>query len=110
MFSADANFGILDRDEAIADALIESKQKTGYPVRFDVTYAKGREDIVFRIAQKMFNARMFRGPSVSLQTLNPDALDNIGRRNMTLDSYSVFWRGIEKRVSRVFRDDFGSAR
>lgn len=87
-FAADANFGILDRDETIADALITSKQTTGYPSRFDVTYSKGREDIVFRIAKKMFDARMFRGPSVSLQTLNPQALDNIGRHNMTLDSYA----------------------
>lgn len=87
-FAADANFGILERDEEIADYLIDSKQKTGYPLRFDVTYAKDRENIVFRIAKKLFDAGMFKGPSLSFQTLCSDALENIGRNNMTLDKFS----------------------
>ena len=87
-FAADANFGILDRDEKFADYLIESKQQTGYPIRFDVTYAKGREDIVFRIAKKLHDAGMFKGPSLSFQSLCPEALESIGRSNMTLDKFS----------------------
>lgn len=87
-FAADANFGILDRDEIFADCLIDSKQKTGYPSRFDVTYAKGREDLVFRISKKLHDAGMFKGPSLSFQSLCTQALENIGRSNMTLDKFS----------------------
>lgn len=87
-FAADANFGILDRDEKFADYLIDSKQKTGFPSRFDVTYAKGREDLVFRISKKLHDAGMFKGPSLSFQSLCAEALDNVGRSNMTLDAFS----------------------
>ncbi len=87
-FAADANFGILDRDEKIADILIDAKQQTGYPVRFDVTYAKGREDIVFRTAKKLFDAGMFKGPSLSFQSLCSETLDSIGRCNMTLENFA----------------------
>ncbi len=87
-FAADANFGILDRDLQIADLLIDSKQNTGYPMRFDVTYAKGREDAVFTTAKKLFDAGLFKGPSLSFQTLSPEALENIGRSNMPLESFT----------------------
>jgi len=87
-FAADANFGILDRDEKIADRLIRAKQETGYPVRFDVTYAKDREEVVFRTAKKLFDAGMFKGPSLSFQSLCPETLTSIGRKNMTLEKFS----------------------
>jgi radical SAM superfamily enzyme YgiQ (UPF0313 family) len=96
-FAADANFGILDRDEKIADSLIESKQQTGYPARFDVTYAKGREDIVFRTAKKLFDAGMFKGPSLSFQSLCAETLDSVGRSNMTLEKFA----GLLKRYSEA---------
>ena len=57
-------------------------------MRFDVTYAKGREDAVFTTAKKLFDAGLFKGPSLSFQTLSPEALENIGRSNMPLESFT----------------------
>lgn len=88
-FAADGNFGISERDAEIADLIIESKQKYGYPKRFDVTYAKENADRVFSIAAKLYENGMFKGPSISFQTLCPEALKNVGRSNMSTDAFSA---------------------
>lgn len=79
---ADANFGILERDVKIADWIIESKKKTGYPSKVQFCYTKGREDVVFELNRKMNEVGLSKGATLSMQTLNDEALKNIGRKNL----------------------------
>lgn len=78
---ADANFGILPRDEEIVDYLIELKQKYGWNGKFLPTWSKAKGDRVLRIAKKVINGGLDSIFGLSLQSLNPETLKNIKRVN-----------------------------
>lgn len=86
-YCTDSNLGILDRDEDIVDRVILSKETTGYPEKFQATFSKNDNEGLFRINKKLNDAGMSKGASLSLQTLSNEALENIGRRNMTYDKF-----------------------
>ena len=103
-FATDANFGIFKRDEQIAAKLIEAKKRTGYPERFDVTYAKSDKPRVLKIACDLFNAGMSNGPSISFQSLNPATLKAIGRENMTPENFVAALRKYEANGIRPYSE------
>ncbi|NLO45744.1 MAG: radical SAM protein [Clostridiales bacterium] len=83
----DSNFGIFERDELIADKLIEVKKRTGFPIKLQVSAAKADSEIVYRINRKLNECKMSKGVTISVQTLCPEALFNIDRQNISLDDY-----------------------
>lgn len=85
---SDSNFGIFERDELIADKLIEVKKRTGYPNKLQVSAAKADSPIVFRINKKLNEFGLSKGATISYQTLSPVALRNIGRKNIPLKRFS----------------------
>lgn len=82
---ADANFGLLERDEEIADYIIKQKQLHGYPEKLESFAAKDKTERVFQINCKLSQAGLNNGVSVACQSLAPEVLKNIGRRNMSLE-------------------------
>lgn len=86
--SADSNFGMFARDEEITDKIVEAKIKTGYPVRFQTSYAKNSSKRVFDIGMKLEKADMNRGITLSFQSMSEEVLKNIGRENISIDYYS----------------------
>jgi putative methyltransferase len=80
----DANFGIfVDRDNAIADKLIEVQNTYGYPASFSMTWAKDQKPEVFDIIFKLIkNPKFNQGLTVSVQSMDLDVLENIKRRNL----------------------------
>lgn len=88
LWGADANFGAFDRDEEITDYLVEAREKYGYPERIRTNYAKNRPDFVFKINQKLEKYGLSKeGATLSFQSLNPDTLASIGRKNMSLEKF-----------------------
>lgn len=87
IYCSDANFGLFDRDEEITDLMIESKRKTGYPEKFKTNFTKNRDEFVFKLSCKMFDEGLGKSPTLSFQTMSPDALKNIGRTNMSLEHF-----------------------
>ncbi|MBE6812302.1 MAG: radical SAM protein [Ruminococcaceae bacterium] len=87
-FCADSNFGILERDEAIADYIIECKNKYGYPQKFETLAAKNKDDLIFRLLQKLEAAGLNRGISIAVQSMSEEVLEKIGRKNMSLHSFA----------------------
>lgn len=88
IWGADANFGAYDRDEIIADKLIEVSERTGYPERIRTNYAKNRYETVFNINRKFEKYGLSKeGATLSFQSLNPKTLESIGRKNMSLDKF-----------------------
>ncbi len=85
---SDSNFGIFERDELIADKLIETKRKTGYPHKLQVSAAKADSPVVFRINKKLNEWGISKGATISFQTLSPIALKNIGRENISLNQFT----------------------
>lgn len=88
IWGADANFGAYARDEEITDHIVNMREKYGYPDRIQINYAKNNHDTVFRISQKLEKHKLSKlGTTLSFQSLNPDTLASVGRKNMTLDKY-----------------------
>lgn len=87
IYCSDANFGLFDRDEEITDLMIESKRKTGYPEKFKTNFTKNRDEFVFKLSCKMFDEGLGKSPTLSFQTMSPEALKNIGRTNMSLEHF-----------------------
>lgn len=87
VFGCDANFGIFERDIDIATALVETKEKTGYPEKFRVCSAKNSNDRVFKISKILNNSGMLKGASLSVQSMDEDVLSTIKRKNIGLDKF-----------------------
>lgn len=82
LFIADANFSILDRDEAIARRLRESHERRGYPGHVSAQWNKTRPDRVLRVARQLGDIAEV---GASMQSLKPEVLDAIKRRNLPID-------------------------
>jgi putative methyltransferase len=87
-YGVDSNFGMFERDLDIVDFLVETKRKYGFPKIFRTNYEKNCTDRVFRICKTFNEVGMDRGATVSYQSLSPEALKNIGRKNLTLEHFS----------------------
>lgn len=85
---SDSNFGLFERDFEVTDALVEAKRKYGYPQFFRVCYEKNSAERVFQICKTLNAEGMDKGATISFQTLCPEALENIGRKNLTLEHFS----------------------
>ena len=88
IFCGDSNFGMFDRDVEIAKALVETKRKYGYPKVFRPCYENNSADRVFEICRILNSEGMDKGATMAYQTLSPEALKNIGRKNLTLEHFS----------------------
>ncbi len=88
VWGADANFGIGENDLEIADALVAAKEKYGYPERVRINYSKGNFERVREIVRSFNRKGIDReGATISLQSLSPTVLENIGRKNMSLERF-----------------------
>ena len=85
---ADSNFGMFARDKEITQKIIEAKEKTGYPVKFQTSYAKNSTKTVFDIGMMLEKSNMNKGITLSFQSMNKETLKNIGRENISIEYYS----------------------
>lgn len=88
IYCADANFGILERDEEIIDTLVSYKKTTGYPDVFRCCYTKNSNDRVFRMCKKLNEYGMDKGATLAYQSLSEEVLENIGRKNLSMEYFS----------------------
>ena len=87
-YCADANFGISARDVEIAEYVVETRKKTGYPAIFRPTYAKNSNETVFE-AGKILNLNgADKGVTIAYQSLNDRTLELIGRKELNIDNYT----------------------
>ena len=84
VYCADGNFGIVDRDEEIAEHIIFLKERTGYPRNFRVCFTKNRTDFVKKICMRFNEHGLDKAQTLSFQSLSPVVLENIGRKNISL--------------------------
>ncbi len=88
VYCVDANFGMFERDELIAQKLVELKETKGYPNRLQVSYAKNEADRVFRINKLLADHGIGKGATLAMQTMEPSVLKNIGRVNISKEEYA----------------------
>ena len=93
IFCADANFGILERDEEIVDALVAANKQTGNPRLLNYNTTKILDDRLFRIIEKLSLSGLDKsGPNFAVQSLSPVVLRNIGRQNIDDETLSKWIR------------------
>ena len=87
-YCADSNFGLYKRDTDIINKAVETKSRAGYPQKFRVNYAKNSNDVIFEINKKLHESDMNKGVTLSFQSLTPAVLENIGRKNISIEKFS----------------------
>jgi hypothetical protein len=93
-YIADGNFGILARDLEIAETLQACTNRHGLPKRVYVYFAKNTNGRVMEIAERMSSISAM---SMSKQTLNPVALENVKRKNIPVEQYDLLRKECEQR-------------
>ncbi|MBQ9913038.1 MAG: radical SAM protein [Clostridia bacterium] len=87
IFCADGNFCLFDRDAEIADYIVSCKEKFGYPKIFRVCFTKNRFDFVLDVGTKFFKKDLDKAQTISFQSMNKQALANVGRKNISIDLF-----------------------
>jgi radical SAM superfamily enzyme YgiQ (UPF0313 family) len=89
----DANFGMfVERDNAIADKLIEVQEKYGFPNSFSMSWAKDQKPEVFDIVFKLIkNPKFNQGLTVSVQSMDLDETVTIGQDIILYKWYHDNW-------------------
>lgn len=102
----DANFGMfVERDNAIADKLLEVQAKYGYPYTFSVAWAKNQKAEVFDIVFKLIKSPKFnQGLTVSVQSMDLDVLENIKRKNLDQHKISEIFNLCDKHSVPVYTE------
>ena len=80
----DSNWGLLDRDIELTQCVLDAKEKYGYPMWFDATWAKNNVDRNFEIAMMNKNAsvNIFKGVTFAMQSFNDPTLSASERFNI----------------------------
>ena len=105
LYCADANFGILPRDEALLDAVAAARARTGYPDIFNCNTAKLFDERLFRIVETLNRSGLDRmGPNLAVQSLSPAVLRNIGRENLEYEAIARWIRRCRQAGYRTYTD------
>ena len=78
---ADSNFGIFPRDEQIVDFIVEQKQQGNFDGIFMPTWAKTHGEQIIKLAKKLQESGVDEIFGFSLQSTNPETLNNVKRKN-----------------------------
>ncbi len=78
----DNNFGMYKDHLNIAEHLVQVNTITGYPTALNLTWAKNKRNHLYDIAEILQKAKLNKGVTIALQSLNPDTLDAIKRSNL----------------------------
>ncbi len=85
---SDSNFGMFPRDEEITDEIIRLHNEFGVLNGFQTSYAKNSNDRVFSITKKLNDCGMNKGVTISFQSMNPETLQKINRKNISVESFA----------------------
>jgi putative methyltransferase len=85
LYIADSNFGWVEQDKIVAQGLVKTAEKYGYPKKVLLTWAKNANDNCFEVAKILNSAGLCYPITLSYQSLDKVALENIQRTNITLE-------------------------
>jgi radical SAM superfamily enzyme YgiQ (UPF0313 family) len=83
----DANFGMLPADNEFVEDMLAVRAEFGYPRNFLTSWAKNKNRVFLSIVERLRDAGLHSSFTLSLQTLSPDALEHMQRKNMKLNEF-----------------------
>lgn len=81
-YNADSNFGLFKEHLDQVKYMTKLKKETGYPDNIRVDWAKAKADKVIEYAHLLTEAGMMKGITIALQSMNPDVLKAVRRKNV----------------------------
>ncbi len=87
VYCADANFGLFDRDLDITNKMVALKNETGYPKKMKANFTNRRFEFLGEISKILSDSNLGKSQTISLQSLSPRVLENIGRRKHTPEHF-----------------------
>lgn len=87
VFNADSNFGQHPRDMEIAQYIVETKKKYGYPDKFRTCFGKNTDEKIFAIGTLLHENGLEKGITLARQSNDEETLKNIRRQNIKLATY-----------------------
>ena len=87
VFCCDSNFGLLPRDLDIVKIVVSAKHAHGFPKSLSVQNTKNATERTYAVQSLLNREGLSKGVNLALQTTTPAALDRIGRKNISLDSF-----------------------
>jgi len=88
VYITDSNFGLFKRDLDIAQMLVDARQRTGYPNRVRIQFAKTSNDTVFAISRLLVESDMLWGTTLSMQSVDTDVLAAVERPHVDIGAYA----------------------
>ena len=81
-YNADSNYGLFKEHLDQVKYMTKLKEKTGYPDNIRVDWAKAKADKVVEYAYLLTEAGMMKGITIALQSMNPEVLKAVRRKNV----------------------------
>jgi radical SAM superfamily enzyme YgiQ (UPF0313 family) len=87
IFIADANFGMLEQDIEISEALVDVRKRTGYPSRLYTNFAKNGGRRLMAVMKILHEGGLLPTGIIALQTTDEQVLKTIKRDNIKTANY-----------------------
>ena len=87
LWIADANFGMYDRDIELAEHIVATKARFGYPSEVVVNYTKNTNRRLIEIIRIFSAGGIISQGIISIQTTDDTTLEVINRRNIKTEKY-----------------------
>ncbi len=87
VFNADSNFGMIKHDYEIAEMIVATKLKYGYPEKFRTCFGKNSDDKIYAIAKLLHEHDLEKGITLARQSNDEETLKIIRRENIKLSMY-----------------------
>ena len=82
VYNADSNFGMMKEHLDITKYLVHKKSTMGYPQKHRCDWSKNQADKVIELAKIFYEAEMDKGITIAVQSMNPDVLKAVKRKNV----------------------------
>ena len=90
---SDLNFGMYPRDIEICESLAKIQEKFGYPKYIKCTTGKNQKDKIIKAIKRLNGSLRV---TMSVQSLDPDVLNNIRRDNISVDHMLALYPAIKE--------------
>lgn len=87
VFNADSNFGMNDRDHEIAEHIVATKKKYGFPEKFRTCFGKNTDEKIFTIGSLFHANQLEKGITLARQSNDSETLKAIRRNNIKMSTY-----------------------
>lgn len=104
IFCCDANFGILPRDLEIAQYVADIKNRRSFPHALSVQNTKNATERAYQVQKMLADSGLNKGVTISFQSLDPDTLESIKRKNISSASFQELQRRFTRDRVETYTD------